>query len=129
MRWQSWLTVVIGLSLLGGVAWNAKTKAVTPPPELAQEPGVRAFFRHDCVKCHTVESIPNARATLGPVLDGLTERAETRVENLPAREYIRQSLLEPRAYTVEGFLDVMPSYKSKLNEKEMEVLLDWLMTL
>ncbi len=129
MRWQSWLTVIIGLSLLGGVAWNAKTKAVTPPPELAQEPGVRAFFRYDCVKCHTVESIPNARATLGPVLDGVAERAGARVENVEAREYIKQSLMEPRSYTVQGFLDVMPSYTGQLEGEELEVLVDWLMTL
>ena len=129
MNWQSWLTVVLAVCLVGSIAWNTKKKALTPPPEMADHPGVRVFFEADCVKCHSVESIPNARATLGPVLDGIAERAATRVEGLDGREYIVQSIREPRAYTVNGFLDVMPRYEEQLSSEELEVLVDWLMTL
>ncbi|MBI3924334.1 MAG: c-type cytochrome [Armatimonadetes bacterium] len=92
-------------------------------------PGVRLFYRYDCGKCHTVRNLPEARGTLGVPLEGVATRAAGRVGGLDARTYLRQSLVEPRAYIVEGFLEVMPSYKDQMTEAELTELVDWLMSL
>jgi hypothetical protein len=42
---------------------------------------------------------------------GISERAGTRLAGLAAVEYLRQSILEPSAYVVEGFEDKMKVYE------------------
>jgi hypothetical protein len=41
----------------------------------------------------------------GPTLLGISEVAGERVPNLSAVEYLRQSILSPKAYIIEGFED------------------------
>jgi mono/diheme cytochrome c family protein len=57
-----------------------------------------------CLVCHGVGS-PGPRA---PDLAGVGLRSATRVEGLSSEEYLRQSLVEPTVYVVEGFEPIMP---------------------
>jgi len=44
--------------------------------------------------------------------------------------YIRESILEPEAYTVEGYSPLMPkTYAASLDEEELAALVDYLLTL
>jgi len=42
---------------------------------------------------------------VGPSLAGVATRAQTRVPGLSAEAYLRQSILDPNAYVVEGFAE------------------------
>jgi len=91
--------------------------------------GQATFTAAGCVACHTVTGI--STATVGPVLDGLASRAGDQVEGVSAEEYIRQSILDPSAYVVEGFTDgIMPqTFGETLSEGQIEGLVAFLLTL
>lgn len=130
MTRQQLIALFIALAaVFGGWAYHTRKGAFTPPPEVAGEPGAEAFFRLGCVQCHAVSGLEGANGTLGPPLDGLAERAATRVKGVEAREYVKQSILEPAAYQPEGFLNVMPSFKDRLSTQELDTLVDWLLSL
>ncbi|MGH2581646.1 MAG: c-type cytochrome [Anaerolineales bacterium] len=91
--------------------------------------GQAVFFQAGCNACHTITGISSG--TVGPVLDGLTSRAGSTVSGLSAEDYIRQSILEPSAYVVEGFQDgVMPqTFGDTLSEEQISDLVAFLLTL
>lgn len=55
-----------------------------------------------CYTCHKIGDEGNG--VLGPELTGIGERAAERVQGYSATQYIVESLYEPKAYTVEGFI-------------------------
>jgi hypothetical protein len=58
-----------------------------------------------CLTCHTVGKTGALRF---PDLQGVAERAKTRVQGMSDVEYFAQSLYEPLAYVVPGFPPAMP---------------------
>jgi len=81
-----------------------------------------------CKTCHSLE--PGV-IVIGPSLAGIGGSAGTRVENLTAEDYIKESIMKPDAYLVEGFPSgVMPSsYGSQLSTEEVDSLVSYLLTL
>ncbi len=79
-----------------------------------------------CITCHSLE--PGVQL-VGPSLAGMATTAAERVEGMSAEEYIRQSIVDPNAYTVEGFPEgLMPAY-SDLSPEQIDALVAFLMTL
>lgn len=77
-----------------------------PPPPIGDAANGEVLFNtlvndagFSCSQCHNVDSTDRL---IGPGLQGIGERAATRVDGLSAIEYIRTSILEPNAYIVEG---------------------------
>lgn len=105
------------------------TPAIEIPPDDPIALGRVVFVLQGCIGCHTISGLSDAQT--GPVLDGLFARAGDRVPGLTAEEYVRQSILEPGAYVVEGFEDgVMPTNFSELiPEDDFESLIAFLSTL
>ena len=63
-------------------------------------------------------------------MTGISQRAGQRVPGLSAEEYIRQSILEPSAYLVSGYRNIMyPLYKDKLSQQDLADLIAYLETL
>lgn len=58
-----------------------------------------------CQTCHT---IGQSGALRFPDLGGIGTRAGTRIEDMDGLDYLAQSLYEPNAYIVEGFVPGMP---------------------
>jgi NitT/TauT family transport system substrate-binding protein len=87
--------------------------------------GQALFASLGCSACHAVDS---EAVLVGPSLQGVAERAATRVEGLSAEEYLRQSIVEPGAYVVEDFQPVMPAFDT-LSESDVNDLVAYLMTL
>lgn len=81
-----------------------------------------------CVVCHSLD--PNGRL-VGPSLAGVATRAAERVPGLSAEEYLRQSILEPNAYVVEGYpANLMPpNFAQTLSDRQVDDLVGFLMTL
>jgi cytochrome c oxidase subunit 2 len=103
-----------------------------PETSTAGEPAAVAsaadlFVGAGCGACHVVTDAGTAGA-LGPAMDGLGQIAATRVDGLSGEEYIRQSIIEPGAYIVEGFEPVMPAnFGATLSEDEINTLVEYLL--
>lgn len=83
-----------------------------------------AVFTGNCVACHSTDE----NDLVGPGLAGLADRAASRVPGLSADEYIEQSLREPKAFVVDGFLDLMPAWNN-LSDESIDALVTYLKTL
>lgn len=88
--------------------------------------GRQTFEKLGCGACHVVSSIPSARGTVGPALDGLAQRAATRVPGMAGATYLRQSIEEPGAYVVQGYLKLMPALRGSMSDRELADLVAWL---
>ncbi len=98
----------------------AAGKALFEQSMLGSQPG--------CITCHSLE--PDA-VIVGPSLAGIGSRAATRVEGMSAEEYIRQSIVEPDAYVVEGFDPgvMVQVFGEELSEQQINDLVAYLLTL
>ena len=94
----------------------------------AAENGLRLFNSNGCSGCHS--NVSNDRI-VGPGLLDIAERAGDRVEGLTAEQYIRQSILDPNAFVVEGFPpNTMPQhFASVLLDEEINDLITYLFAL
>ncbi len=79
-----------------------------------------------CTVCHSMDGT----AGIGPSLQGIATRAAARVSGVSAEGYIRQSILDPTAFLVEGFAPVMPvDFGENLSSQQIDDLVDFLLTL
>jgi cytochrome c2 len=80
-----------------------------------------------CATCHRIDS---DERLIGPGLLTIGERAATRVENLSADAYIRQSIIDPSAYVVEDYPDIMTkNFDRVFTEAELNDLVAFLFSL
>lgn len=81
-----------------------------------------------CFTCHNVDS---EEKKIGPGQLHIGERAATRIEGLSAAQYIYNSITDPNAYLVEGFVEnLMPSnYSELLTEQEIYDIVAYMFTL
>jgi cytochrome c oxidase subunit 4 len=140
------LVVVVGtiLALLALFREPARpgTAAIVPTPVLATPPsatdvavagdtsaGQLVFQQTGCGGCHIVRGVTGADGSLGPPLDGLSIRAASRLPDVSAADYIRQSIEAPEVYVVSGYLKLMPALRSQMSAQEFADLLAFLGTL
>jgi nitric oxide reductase subunit C len=89
-------------------------------------PNGQQLFTVYCSSCHATSG---DGVIVGPSLAGVATRAEDRVAGLDADAYIRQSILEPSAYMVPGFDDLMPkTWGQVLSAGELDALVAYLLT-
>ena len=90
--------------------------------------GEALFAQQGCSGCHRTG--PETDVLVGPGLGGLKDRAVARVEGLSAEEYVRQSIVEPNAFVVDGFDPVMlTTFGDIMSAEEIDALVDYLLTL
>ena len=111
--------------MLFGCSGSPGDVALTPDPTVARG---KALFNGTCASCHAT---PDDDVIVGPSLAGIDERAGARLPGVDAETYIRQSVLDPRAYTVEGYPDnMMPiNYGDVFSEDDIQSILAYLRTL
>ena len=108
--------------------FDLPTEAVAVSQSPAER-GRELFFdtATTCLLCHAVDGQGGTR---GPDLSSLTSRAADRVAGLGAEEYIRVSILEPRAFVVDGYDPIMPpGLLNVVGESNFDDLVAFLMTL
>lgn len=94
------------------------------------EAGPQVFIARGCTACHAIQSLPEAKGTIGPALDGIGERAAGRVNGLDAMTYLKQSIEEPEAYLVEGYTNMMvKGLHAQMSPQEYADLLAYLLSL
>jgi cytochrome c oxidase subunit 2 len=97
-------------------------------PEGVMGTGRSLFVELGCSACHTLQDA-GATGIVGPALDGIGQAAAGRTADLDAEGYLRQSLLEPNAYIVDGFIgNLMPDdYEERLSEEQISTLVEYLL--
>jgi len=88
--------------------------------------GQKVYTENGCGGCHTLGSL--SAGVVGPNLTQIGTHAATRIEGTAAEDYIRQSILNPNAYIVEGFPEnVMPqNFGEILTEEQISDLVAFL---
>jgi protein SCO1/2 len=116
------------------LATDATTLArSTPQPSLAKgtvdtaraREGERLFAALGCAPCHT-------QAQVAPPIPGLFGRAVTLDDGhkiVADEAYVRESILDPTARLVTGYLPLMPSYRDHLNDEQVEQLVAYIRSL
>ena len=104
--------------------------ATDVPPSPGADQGRNVFTSRGagCSVCHSTE---RGRDGVGPSLHGVATAAGGRVEGLTVSQYLRQSILLPDQYVVEGWTEgqMLPIYRERLIEEDLEALLVYLETL
>lgn len=122
LRGWLWLSLLL-LTACSGVA-------APPEPMPTRDPLIvhgELVFNLNCATCHA--TTPDT-IIVGPSLAGVAVRADTRVPNLAAKQYIEMSILRPDAYLVAGFPNAMPAdLGKKLTGEDLDAVVAYLLTL
>ncbi len=131
------------LAVLAAVLWAGvelvvplhTARAVAVPQDAGPlQPGRPAegralTVRFGCVRCHTVPGVSRLPDGLCPDLTGLADRAGQREPGRTADAYIRESIEDPGAYVVRGYLPWMPALRGQMTRQQFEDLVSFLETL
>ncbi len=80
-----------------------------------------------CTACHRVDSDDRL---VGPGLLHVAERAATRMTGVSAADYLHTSIVDPSAYVVDGYPDIMPkNWSAAFDESQLNDLVAYLMSL
>jgi len=89
--------------------------------------GEQIFQGAGCASCHEL-SKADASGTIGPTLNDLAQAAGQREPGKDAKQYVDEAIVEPDAFTVEGFQQgAMPSFKGQLTDKQLKALTEYLL--
>jgi nitric oxide reductase subunit C len=116
----------------GGGMINSSTTTNTSDQSVEDSPvgRGRALFSSSPALCSTCHSVEPDVVNIGPSLYGIAERGATRIPNTSAEAYIRNSILHPSDYIVDGFTDSMQkNFGDVLTSQEIDDLIAFLMTL
>ncbi len=81
-----------------------------------------------CFACH--QTVESTGFSVGPSLAGIADHAAARIAGTTAQDYLRASILEPGAYVVAGYRNIMyPDYAAHLSPQDVEDLIAFLLTL
>ena len=86
--------------------------------------GEQIFTAAGCAGCHKLTKA-GTNGTIGPDLDDLKNSPD--IKGSPDA-YVKQSILDPNAVVVKGFqANVMPVFKGKLTDKQVQALVQYLL--
>jgi cytochrome c2 len=113
--------------LLALVACSSAVPSPTPTL-LDHESQGQIVFKNYCSNCHSTSS---DTVIVGPSLAGIATRGGGRIEGMDAQAYIRDSILNPNAYTVDSFPEgIMPlNMKDALSSEDLDAVVAYLLTL
>jgi cytochrome c oxidase subunit 2 len=89
--------------------------------------GRKLFLKYQCISCHNADG-----QNYAPLLEGLYRKTVLlegggKVE--ANEDYIRESILEPRAKIVLGYQPIMPTFKGQISAEELNQLVAFIKTL
>lgn len=128
-RGIQWPPRMIAVSGAGGLALANPAQEAETIALSAVERGQQVFSSAPavCSTCHSLE--PNV-VIVGPSLYGIADRAWYRVAGMSAEQYIRESIINPGSYVVEGFTNVMAQNLGEvLSSDQISDLIAFLLTL
>jgi len=90
--------------------------------------GERLFRTRGCNQCHSVEGGAKVGPNLGSVYGGKRVLADGSTV-VADENYLRESILDPQARVAAGFEPVMPTYKGRLEDREITAIIAYLKSL
>lgn len=108
-------------------AWLAKIKVRQPGVPL-EEHGQKLYNQRGCASCHSIDGTPR----VGPTFVNLFGKQEALASGetvLVDENYLRESILDPKAKVVAGLQPVMPSYQGQLTDDDIDSLIAYMKTL
>jgi ferredoxin/mono/diheme cytochrome c family protein len=101
---------------------------VADPPTVADGRHIFTSRTGGCSVCHSVDRGDDG---VGPSLHGVASVAGSRVEGLTAEQYLRQSILLPDQYVVDGWPSgqMLPIYRERLTPEQLDAVIAYLLTL
>ena len=129
------ILLILALVILTGCASGGGEKAApeTPVPLIPPDATGEQLFnmmilgtQAGCGTCHSLDGT----TFLGPSLQGIGSVAQERVPGMSAEAYIRQSILDPAAYVLEGNEPgaMPPHYEDALSDAQIDALVEFLMS-
>ena len=81
-----------------------------------------------CMACHSTDTV---RITVGPTVAGIGRIASERVPGQTAEAYLRESILNPDAYVVDGYAPgiMYQLYSENLTEAQVDLLVNYMLSL
>ncbi|MEQ8675709.1 MAG: cytochrome c [Aggregatilineales bacterium] len=128
---SDWSPRSIAVSGMGGLgeAVTVANQATIVDADPAVTRG-RALFSRAPAICSTCHSLEPDITLVGPSLYGIADSAGTRIAGVSPQDYIRESILNPGDYLVDGFVDVMQkNFAEVLTSDNINDLIAFLMTL
>nr|WP_290666128.1 c-type cytochrome [Ardenticatena sp.] len=125
---------------------SAPTAETPSEPQPTQAPAVNVnapsaiidlMINQGCGGCHTMQGVDGMAGSIGPDLTRIGSIAAERIaapnytgEATTPEEYIRESIINPKAYVVDGFPPVMPeTFKDSLSPEQLDALVEFLASL
>ncbi len=110
----------------GGTGGDTQPAGDAAPAPSAAE-GEQVFYSAGCVACHAVDTV-----LVGPALCNLYGE-ETTLDNGEKvkvdEAYLRESILNPNAKIVEGFVGAMPPFEGMLSDAQVSSLIEYIKSL
>lgn len=129
MRKGTWLLLVVlavALAACGGGA--APSDGGGSAGDAAA--GEAVFNEVAAPACNTCHSLEPGVTLIGPSLANIGAEAGSMVAGQSAEEYLHESIVNPGAFMVPGFADLMPAtYGAQLTEKQINDLVAYLLSL
>jgi cytochrome c oxidase subunit 2 len=106
----------------------AAAKPVTTPAASTQQ-GKKLFSVYGCAACHSTDG----SKLVGPTLKGIFGSQVTvvtadgkEIQVKATEDYLRESILKPKAKVVKGFIPVMPAQGDRITDAELNALIEYL---
>ena len=119
------ISLVPLMFITGCQSKTAETEFVEGTPEFI---GHKLFNDMACSACHTI----NGSLKLGPSLQNQYGKEILHTDGtvlIVNDKYIKESLIDPLRYIVEGYTPIMPSYAPILNGNDIENIIAYIKTL
>lgn len=88
--------------------------------------GEQIFTAAGCAGCHTFGPA-GSNGNIGPSLDQLKDGAGNMQPGKSAEDYVRESIEDPSSFIVKGYSNVMPQFKGKLTDQQIQALVDYIL--
>jgi mono/diheme cytochrome c family protein len=142
-RWAAWSFAIATILILTAIPWwrpLSRVIVAQAAPAVAEttidlssgdaERGAVLFAQpvNGQPACSTCHALDNTRI-VGPGMAGIATHAQTRVAGEGAVGYLYTSIVNPSAYVVEGYPNVMPAtFADRLDEAQIRDLVAYLLT-
>ncbi len=133
IRWTGLLAVLLVVAACGdGQADTTAQAAAVGDPERGRQiwdDGGGVLSGGGCSECHSLDGSEKVASSQAPTFQGISGQAGDRVPGLSAEEYLRESIVDPAAYIVEGYSDFMPKgFRILLSEEDIDNLVAFILT-